>query len=121
MELVKIKNILDQKHLLRELSKKKSRYSKLILNNADSNLIKAICESLLNVLEGKVFLEDSDRARLKKYKFVLRELIKKGALKSKKNILVQKGGSILPFFLPSVLQTLTQVVGDIISKRNEVH
>ena len=121
MDLIKIKNILEQKHLLKELSKKKSRYSKSIINRADSNLIKAICEGILNVLEGKVNLTELDKNKLKKYKFILRDLVKKGPLKAKKNILIQKGGSILPFFLPSVLLTFTQVVGDYISKRNEVH
>ena len=53
-------------------------------------------------------LTELDKNKLKKYKFILRDLVKKGPIKAKKNILIQKGGLILPFFLPSVLLTLTQ-------------
>jgi hypothetical protein len=119
MDLVRVKNILDQKHLLKELSKNKSRYTRDILTHADSNLVRAICEGILNILEGKVILSAEDKRILEKYKYLLRKLVERGPLKSKKKILIQKGGAILPFVLPSVLYTLTQFVGDLISKRNE--
>jgi hypothetical protein len=119
MDLVRVKNILDQKHLLKELSKNKSRYTRHILIHADSNLVRAICEGILNILEGKVILSAEDKRILEKYKYLLRKLVERGPLKSKKKILIQKGGAILPFVLPSVLYTLTQFVGDLISKRNE--
>jgi hypothetical protein len=119
MDLVRVKNILDQKHLLKELSKNKSRYTRHILTHADSNLVRAICEGILNILEGKVILSAEDKRILEKYKYLLRKLVERGPLKSKKKILIQKGGAILPFVLPSVLYTLTQFVGDLISKRNE--
>jgi len=120
MDLVRVKNILDQKHLLKELSKNKSRYTKHILTHADSNLVRAICEGILNILEGKVLLSAEEKEILEKYKYLLRKLVEKGPFKSKKKILIQKGGAILPIILPSVLLTLTQLVGDIISKRDEI-
>ncbi len=61
--------------------------------------IKYTLTGILSVLEGKVNLTELDKNKFKKYKFILRDLVKKGPLKEKKNILIQKGGSILPFFL----------------------
>ena len=43
MNIEQLRNILTQKHLLKELAKTKSRFRKDILKKADPNLILAIC------------------------------------------------------------------------------
>ncbi len=49
-----MENIISQKNLLRELSKTKSPYKKVILGKADSKLKQAICEAVYNILEGNI-------------------------------------------------------------------
>jgi hypothetical protein len=84
MQLSDLKNIIDQKHLLKELSKEKSKYRNSILKNADKPLITAICESVLNILFGNIKLEPLQLEKLKKYKSALRTLIKKSSISKKK-------------------------------------
>jgi hypothetical protein len=57
-------NIIKQKNLLKELSKSKSPYKKIILEKADSKLIQAICESVFNILEGNVPLSSKNKQDL---------------------------------------------------------
>ena len=101
-------NIIKQKNLLKELSKSKSSYKKIILEKADSKLIQAICESAFNILEGNVPLSSKNKQDLSKHKNLLRKLVQKSSLKEKKKLLVQSGGA-LPAILPLVLTSLASV------------
>lgn len=88
-----------------------------ILKNADSKLIKYICECALNVLKGVVALKDCQKKKLKKFKNTLRKLASKGVKKSrksswkkKKRILVQKGGSLIPLLLSPILDGIFSTI-----------
>ena len=81
------KNIIAQKNLLLELSKHKSHYKTAILKKAQPQLILAICESIYNILEGKVPLNLIQKQELKKYKAILRKLVQKNKIKYKKHLL----------------------------------
>jgi hypothetical protein len=116
MNIEQLRNILTQKHLLKELAKTKSRYRKDILKKADPNLILAICESIYNLLEGRVKLNSSQKELLNKDKFILRKLIQKTKISDKRKLLLQKGG-FLPILLPAVLTTLASVVSSFISNK----
>ena len=116
MNIEILRNILSQKHLLKELSKTKSRYRKDILRKADPNLILALCEAIYNLLEGKIKVNNSQKEILKKDKATLRKLIEKAPIKDKRKLLVQKGG-FLPILLPAVLSTLASVVTSLISTK----
>lgn len=82
-----------------------------LLKTADKKLIKCICECALNVLQGVVTLKNSQKNKLKKHKNTLRKLASKSKKdwKSKKRIIVQKGGSFLPFLLPPIVDGLLRI------------
>lgn len=85
-----------------------------LLRSADQKLVKYICECALNVLSGVVALKISEKNKLKKYKKLLRDLTRvskrKGGWKSKKNIIIQRGGNFLAFLLPPVLDLFLRAV-----------
>ena len=96
---------------LRVLKKSNSKQRRAILQAADNQLLKAICECVINVLRGTVKINPKQKTQLKRYKASLRELADKGVpLKKKKKTLVQKGGGFLSIILPTVLQTLASIL-----------
>ena len=69
--------------------------------------LKTICEVILNILKGTVDLSPKQRKVLKKKKRLLYQLASKSVpSKTKKQLLVQQGGSILPSILVPALQVL---------------
>ena len=102
------KNISSQKHLLSELANPKSKYRTSILKKAQPELVLAICESVYNLLEGKLPLDKEKKDSLLKYKHILRKLVQKNNLKYKKKILVQSGG-FLSIILPTVLGLISSI------------
>jgi hypothetical protein len=58
------KNISSQKHLLSELANPKSKYRTSILKKAQPQLVLAICESVYNILEGKLPLDKEKKESL---------------------------------------------------------
>ena len=89
-------------NLLRLLTKAKPKVRKALLQNADSDLIRSICECSYNVLQGNVPLNKREKNKLKKYKKELRYLVKKGPTlkQKKKRIIVQKGGFLTALIAP---------------------
>lgn len=96
------------KDLLSALHKLKPKYRTALLKSCDKEEINCICECIHNVLQGKVPIEDKNKKKLKKYKTVLRKLVKKGTNKIRKNIIIQKGGAFLPIILGSILSGIVQ-------------
>lgn len=94
------------KELLIALHKLKPKYQKALLKSCDEEEINCICECIHNVLKGKVPLEEKEKKRLNKYKSILRKLVRKGANKVRKHIIIQKGGAFLPIILGSILSGL---------------
>ena len=81
---------------------------KSIVKTADKSLICAICECIQNVMNGNVQITKRMLNKLKPHKEVLRKLQKKGTLKSKKKLLLQKGGSVFAYIIPAALSVLTE-------------
>ena len=102
------KTLISQKHLLSELAKPKSPYRIAILKKAQPQLILAICESIYNIIEGRVPISTDQKEKLKKYKIILRKLVQKNKLKYKKKLLVQSGG-FLSVILPTVLSLISSL------------
>lgn len=92
--------------LLRALSTLKPKYIKALLKSCDEEEINCICECIHNVLKGKVPLGEKARKNLKKYKDILRKLVRKSTIKIRKNVIIQKGGAFLPMILGSILSAL---------------
>ena len=84
---------------------------KAILKVADDNLIKTICECVLNVLEKTVPTSRAVKKRLFPHKKALSTLVHKGTpIERKKKILIQHGGNFLGVLLPPVLRVLSSLL-----------
>jgi len=108
-----------QKHIdyLSVLCKCKRKQRQAMLESADGELIKTICDCVENTLAGKVPLSPSQRKRLSRYKKKLRDLRNsKRGLRVKRTYLVQKGG-FLPALLAPILGVVGGLVTDLILKR----
>lgn len=99
------------KDLLNALHTLKPKYQKALLKSCDEEEINCICECIHNVLKGKVPLAEKAKKKLKKYKDLLRKLVRKSTKQVRKRLIVQKGGSFLPIILGSILSGL---VGSIV-------
>lgn len=93
--------------LLRALHILKPKYRRILLKACQEEEINFICECIHNVLQGKIPLHPQEKSKLGKYKNILRTLLRKGRKHmTRKNIIIQKGGSFLPIILGAVLSTL---------------
>lgn len=94
------KNFLQALHIL------KPKYQKVLLKSCTEEEINCICECIHNILQGKIPLEEKEKNKLKKYKNLLRQLVRKTTNKIRKKIIIQKGGSFLPIILSSIISAL---------------
>lgn len=93
--------------LLQAICAASPQQRRALINRADLKLVRCICECALNILKGNVPLKPSEKKRLSKHKTFLRKLAKIGkSLKTKKKIINQKGGSLLPLILGPVVSAL---------------
>lgn len=99
-----------KRHLatLRTLVKAKPAKRSQILKQADTDLIKCLCECSINLLNANVPLDRRQRALLEKHKEILRLLAnKKVSLKNKKIKILRKGGTFLLALLRPVLAVVS--------------
>lgn len=100
----RVKHNLD---LLRVLARSSPKQRKAILKTCHVDLIKCLAEISLNVLQGVVPINKTQKKKLRRFKSLLRSLAdKKVSLKRKKEQLIQSGGNPLMFLLPPVLTAL---------------
>ena len=101
-----------QQHFLHVLKDAKPQARRVLLESANDDLIKAIVECVINTLNGNHKLTKDEKSKLKKYKNRLRALVKpKISFKSKRKLLVQKGG----FIVPLLTSILSGVIGALIN------
>ena len=84
-----------------------AKLRKAILEHADPEFIRALCECAKNILQGNVKMASDEKSRLRKYRSKLRLLASKRGLsmKQKRRKLQQTGG-----FLPALLAPLAASV-----------
>jgi hypothetical protein len=83
---------------------------KAIFSNCDRELWKSISECVLNVLNGNVRLSSCVTRKLRKHRDVQRAVADKLVpLSSKKRLIVQRGGFLLPL-LSAVLPTIANLI-----------
>lgn len=96
--------VINHADVLKALYKLKPAQRVALLKTADKALVHCIIECVYNILKGKVPLSPSQKSKLSRRKQILRGLIKRGInWRNKRNILVQKGGSLLPLILGPLL------------------
>lgn len=84
----------------------------MLLVSAGDDLIKAIVECAINTLNGNHKLSKEEKSKLSKYKNRSRALIDpKVSFKSKRKLLTQKGG----FIVPLLTSILSGVIGTLIN------
>lgn len=88
--------------LLKALCYLKKNQRASFLRAADEKFIRCIRECVFNTLKGNVPLEKKEKVHLGKYKSILRRIAgNRGNWKSKRKLLVQRGG-----FLPQLITTI---------------
>lgn len=111
-----MKRLKENQHTLHVLKNCNPHLRKSIIHYGNPELIKTLCEICMNTLNGNVKISPKCKSLLKNYKNSLRKLSSpRIGLKSKKKILIQKGG-----FLPVLLGTiLSGIIGSLIEKKLE--
>jgi hypothetical protein len=95
---------------LRLLNKAKPTERAAVLENADRELLMAICEIALNVLCGNVKLTKPLKSALCKHRHTMRQLAdERLPLAKKRKLLIQKGG-FLPALIAPALSVLTSLL-----------
>jgi hypothetical protein len=104
-----------QYHFLHVHKDAKLQARRALLTTANDELIKAVVECAINTLNGNHKLTKEDKSKLTKYKSRLRALVNPIiSFKSKRKLLIQKGG----FIVPLLTSILTSVIGTLISGNN---
>lgn len=94
---------------LRILASAPPKLRRIILENGNLQLIKAIVECIENVLKGNIPIEEGYLKKLKKHKTALRAVTKSSnKLSGKKKVIIQKGGAFLPALLVPVITVLAE-------------
>jgi len=75
---------------------------KKLLKSSNLNIIKAICELLLNIVQKNIPVDKSVISKLKKHRAILYKLLEAKGFESRRDILVSHPKIVLP--LLSVLQ-----------------
>ncbi len=112
-----LKNINDQQDLLKALGHCKLKIRKAILNNADKDLVDAICQCVFNLLQGNLDLTQAQKTELNKYRHTLRKLVQKSSLKTKKKILSQHGG-FLQYLIPAAISGISQIISSLVENKS---
>lgn len=88
---------------LKVLHKSNKKIRSAILENANRELLLCICECVENILNGNVKLTQTESGKLRRHAKVLREIRDKSVnLKTKKDLLVQKGGFLSALLTPII-------------------
>ena len=102
-------------HLLKALHSCTNRKDqKLMLRAARPELVKAICDCIVNVVYGKVPVSSQVKSKLRKKVKILKQLTdpKKTTIK-KKNLLIQHGGGFLTSILGAIAKPILGILSDI--------
>lgn len=93
--------------MLYVLKKCTPQLQRAVLKNCPDEIIETIVEIVLNILHGVHKISTSTKQNLRKYKLELRKIVSPSTtLASKRKVLVQEGGAILPIILSTVLSGL---------------
>ena len=104
-----------EKHLktLEVLETAKPKLRKGILENADTDLIRCLCECCLNILKGNIELTPAEKRKLLRHKTPIRYLCSRNIpISQKREILIQKGG-FLPALLGPIIGIVSSLLGSI--------
>ena len=96
--------------VLQYLNRMTPKQAKAIIKASDKELVNALCECSLDVLNGVVPLSPAQHRRLQRYKTQLRTLVSRNVSVPRKKTLLQTGG-FLPALLTSIIGALGRLLG----------
>lgn len=101
--------VIENLPVLRTLASAPPKLRRMILENGNLQLIKAIVECIENVLNGNIPMKPSTFKKLKKHKGALTAVSKTpNKLAQKKKVIIQKGGGFLPALLVPIITVLAE-------------
>jgi hypothetical protein len=89
--------------LLRTIAKARPDLRRSLLEMADKELIRCICEISDNTLKGHVILSSRQKQKLSRYKKILRRIAKRGESWNQKKRIIQSGSGFIVPLLAAVL------------------
>lgn len=105
-----MKRLKGNKHTLYVLRNADSRLRKNMIKHVSPEVIKTISEIAYNVLKSNVNICRKTHASLKPYKNTLRKISEpQRKISSKRKILVQRGGNVIPLLIGTVLSILSNL------------
>ena len=111
-----LKNILKHKNCLLYLSSLKNKKSREgVLHNCQKSVIEAICDSIFNILNGNIEIDENIKRKLYLAKATLRKLIQVSSIDTKKKIIAQRGG-FLQLLIPTVIEAITLLISSSLKK-----
>jgi hypothetical protein len=111
-----IELIKSQFELIKLIANSSKKYRKAVIASADKKLVTALAEIVLNLLAGNININKNELDSLKKYKYVLRQLIQNKSVVKRKKLLIQQGG-FLQFLLPAVITGISNIIASAIEKK----
>jgi len=96
-------------HTLQVLKTAEPKLRKAIISNCNKELVNCISECVLNVLNGNIKLTGCVTRKLQKHKAALRKISDRRVPLSKKKLIVQRGGFLVPL-LSAILSTLASLI-----------
>jgi hypothetical protein len=106
------------KYIIHSLSNCSKKIRKAILQNSNKELLDAITECILNVLNGNIHIDEKFKEKLKPHSKLLRKIIETKNLKKKRALLVQKGG-FLQYLIPALVSGVATIISSVISKKDK--
>ena len=115
-EEIKLLKILENPIIIK--STKKS-----LIKRMGKETINNIAELILNILNGNIHVSEETKNKLRHFAKICRKFLdKKTNLKTKKNILINKGiiqkGGFLQFLIPAIITGITSIITSIINNNN---
>jgi hypothetical protein len=105
-----MKRVKSNYNVLHVLKNAKPKLRKAIISNCTPDLINCISECALNVLRGTIKLSTCMKRKLRKHRGQLRKVTDKSVpLTSKRRLVVQKGGFLVPL-LSAVLPLISTLL-----------
>jgi len=96
---------------IKAVGDKNSKKRQNLIKSASEDNILSLVEIAHNTLKGKLPLDESTEKKLNRHRRSIRQLANtKGSIKTKKNILIKKGG-FLPLLVPPVLYLIGSCIG----------
>jgi hypothetical protein len=111
--------IKKNKDALLAIATSKKAIRNAIIDNGNKELINAVCECCLNVLNGNIPLNDEQKKVLYKDRHKLRKIIKSTTIQQKKKLLKNQSGGFLNLVIPAAITGIASIISSIISRKDD--